>query len=646
MRRRPALLVFGLALAARLVHLAAIRSLPWFDTPIVDGANYARLAGLIASGDLLGGRVAFWQPPLYSYFMALPFALFGPRMLPVYLLQAGLGALTCLLTGCLGARLYGERAGVAAGVVMALWGPLVYFDLQPLVPVVHLALAAAGLLVVTRAGLDGGGRGAWVGGGALFGLAAIATPNIALTVPAVAAWARRRAGRSAALRFLLAAALPILAVGARNLLVAGEPVLVSSNGGINFFIGNNADYDRTVRARPGGEFERIAQEPGDQGIVGAAAQSRWFSARAGDFLRAYPGPALRLYLRKILDLVAGREIPRNENMYDYRAASPLLAALLWRAGVAVPFGLFAPLALAGLVAGWRVRKPSGAMPAPGEAAARSGTALLLLYAGFYAMSVVLFFPTDRYRLPLVPIVAVLAGRAISAGVAAWRRPALGAAFVAGLLVFNLDAAVPQESWPEEAALNRAYALRVAGRTTEARAAYLEARRLNPRRLDPHNALGALAAAEGDWPAAEAHYRDLVALAPDFVEAHALLGQALQEQKKTPEARAEWVLATRLAPAAGQPLAELSLSYLEEGVLETAFDYATRAVGARPDLPETHFARAMAARALRRREVALPEMEAAARLFPPGSDGGRRATELLERMRRAGAPAAPEVRPDS
>lgn len=638
MGRRSALLILGLALAARLIHLASIRALPWFETPIVDGANYARLARAIAAGNLLGGSAAFWQPPLYSYFMALPFALFGPRMLPVYLLQAGLGALTCLLTAQLAALLYGARAGIAAGILTALWGPLVYFDLQPLIPVLHLALAAGGLLLVARAGLGGGGRAAWAGGGALFGLAAIATPGIALTLPAIAAWGRRRSGSAAALLFGLAAALPILAVGARNLLVAGEPVLVSSNGGINFFIGNNADYDRTVRARPGGDFERIAQEPGDQGVVGGAMQSRWFTARAVAFLRAHPGPALRLYGRKALDLIAGREIPRNENMYDYRATSPLLTALLWRAGVACPFGLVAPLALAGLVAvGMAGRGAGGTAADP----ARSGTALLLLYSGFYAASILLFFPTDRYRLPLVPILAIFAGRALAAGVAAWRGVALPAAVAVGLVLFNLDARVAQESWPEEAALNRAYALRAAGRTVEARDAYLEARRINPRRLDPHNALGALAAAAGDWPAAEAHYRDLVALAPDFPEAHALLGRALAEQGRTAEARAAWVLATRLVPAAGLALAELSLSHLEEGVLETAFDYGTRAVAARPDLPETHFARAMAARALRRRDIALAELEEAARLFPPGSEGGRRAAEILDRMRRAGAPLASE-----
>jgi len=658
MRRRHDLAVFGAALLLRLLHLAEIRDLPWYGVPIVDGANYARLARLIASGALLGGDQAFWQPPLYPYFLALPFALFGPVMTPVYVVQAVIGALSCVLAARLGARILGAMAGLAAGLVMAFYAPLIRFDVQPLIPVVHVALTLGGLLVLARAGSDGGPergtrrRGAWLGGGALWGLSAVATPNILLAVPVAAGWAWRRAGRTAALLLLAGAGLPVMVVAARNLAVAREPVLISANGGINFYIGNNPDYDRTVRARPGGEFERIAQEPENLGITGAAARSRWFAARGFAFALEYPGPALRLYVRKALDLVAGREIPRNENMYDDRGTSHVLRLLLWRRGIACPFGLVAPLALAGAclglsaVAGRKAAAGRGAGAGSGAAAGRgagsdrAGSVLLLLYAGAYAVSILLFFPTDRYRLPLVPVAAIFAGRMLAAGAAAWRRPAILLALAIGLVLFNLDAGVAQERWPEEAALNRAYALRARGRDAEARVAYDEALALNPRRLDPHNALAAMAAAAGKWSEAEAHYRALVDRAPDFVEARTMLGRALAEQGRTAEAREQWRTAALLAPAAGLALAELGLSWLAEGVLETAYDYGERAVRARPDLPETHYALASAARALRRRDVALREFAAAARLFPDGSDGRRRAAEVLERMRRPRAGPAP------
>ena len=641
MRRHATLLLFATALAVRLVCLLQLRDMPTFDVPLVDGANYFRTAQAIVAGDLRGGSQVFWQPPLYPYFLAALFALCGPSMPAVYVAQSALGALSCLLVHFIGRRLFSFRAGVCASLLMAFYGPLVHFDLQPLTPVLHVALALGGLLMLLRAAgipepAAAPGRD-WLGAGLLWGLAAITTPNILLAVPPAAAWAigraaRPRAGGSGAgapaqwrLRptalLLIGVMAPVALVAARNLAVAREFVLISSNGGINFYIGNNPDYERTIRIRPGGEFERLAQEPENLGIVGAAGRSRYFAARALRFLTEYPGQALRLYARKALALLAGREIPRNEDAYAYRRHSSLLALLLWRFGIAFPFGLLAPLALAGAIA----------VPAPEET--RPGRRLLLMYAGAYALSILLFFPTDRYRLPLVPILALFAGWLLASTGGVWKRPAVAAAVGCGLLLFNLDALRPRESWPEEEALNQAYALRARGRVEEAKAAYRRALALNPRRLDPHNALAALAAQEGRWDEAAEHYRALVALAPDFAEARRNLGQAHLALGDREAARREWMIAVGLAPGAGLALADLCLSYLDEGFAVAAEPFCERAAKARPDLPETRFALGLVARALRQRDLARAELTEAARLFPPGSEGRRRAEEILERMKR-------------
>ena len=61
-----------------------------------------------------------------------------------------------------------------------------------------------------------------------------------------------------------------------------------------------------------------------------------------------------------------------------------------------------------------------------------------------------------------------------------------------------------------------------------------------------------------------------------------LGEVLGALGRVEEARREWQIAAGLAPAAGVVLADLSLSYLDEGTLETAYDYGEKAVHARPD----------------------------------------------------------------
>jgi len=639
MPRRRSIVLFFVAFAVRIASIAGVRHLVWFPVPLVDGANYFRLARTVAAGHLLGGNEAFWQPPLYPYFLAALFRIVGERMLPIVTVQAAVGSLTCVLVARLGARLWGGRAGTIAGLIAALYGPLVHFDAQPLIPVLHVFLVTAGLLALVGAAGDGSPRRFAIAG-LWWGLAAIATPNVLLCAPLAAAWIawRGRSGSARRLLFWLAGlALPVLLVGARNLLVAGEPVLVSSNGGINLYIGNNPDYDRTVRIRPGGEFERLAQEPENLGILGAAARSRWFSRRATAFWTEYPGPAARLFVRKARDLVAGREIPRNEDLSEYRSASTVLSVLVWRAGVSFPFGVIAPLALAGACLALSRRDP--------PASARDVAILLALTALSYAVSVLIFFPADRYRLPLVPIAALFASRLL-AGPRALRRPRVALALAGGLVLFNLDAATPTESYPEETALNRAYALRALGRTDEAVAEYERAFALNPRRLDAPNSLAVLAAERGDWEEAVMRYRQALEIDPGFVDLRRSLGEALLALGRKEEARREWMTAAGLAPAAGLVLADLALLDLEEGALQAAEDRALAGVRARPDLGETHMALALVSRALRRRDRALASFEAAARLFPEGSTGRARALEWLDRMRRRGGaePVPPAAGP--
>lgn len=622
--------LFLLAFAVRLAHILSIADLEWFDVPLIDGINYFRTANTIASGDLLAGTAPFWQPPLYPYFLAGLIALFGQRMIWIYGVQAVIGSLSCVMTWAAGRRVLSPAAGAWAGGITALYGPLIYFDAQPLIPVVHIALTLAGLLLVLRAaGIPDGRRGGvtlWALAGLCLGLAAIATANLLLVLPVVAfwTWRRTRPAWGPLLVLLSLAALPVFLVAARNLAVSGEPVLISSNAGINLFIGNNPDYERTVHIRPGGEFEALAQQPENQGILSAAGKSRYFARRALAFLSNQPGVAASIYFRKLGELIAGREVPRNEDLYGYREHSPVLRLLLWRAGISFPFGLVAPLALAGMLISRR-----GDGDGEGERR-RAGRRLLLGFLLAYAATILIFFPTGRYRLPLVPALAVFAGGFVAAGPAGWRKPAALAGLAGGLVLFNLDAFHPSERWPEEEALNRAYALQAKGRTEAARREYERARALDPRRIDPHNSLAVMAAARGDWEAAAAHYQAILQVAPDFAEVRRSLGLAYHRLGRVEEARRQWERAVAVAPAAGLALADLCMSYRRED-LDRARELCERALAARPDLGETHLAMAYVAQASGEPDRARREIEQAVRLFPEGHPSLPLARRILERM---------------
>ena len=93
---------------------------------------------------------------------------------------------------------------------------------------------------------------------------------------------------------------------------------------------------------------------------------------------------------KTVEFASSRELPRNEDMYVARRYSRLLSALIWKAGAfGFPFGILLPLALVGIV------RHAKRIPAPVYG-------FLLLYPA----AIIGVFVSGRYRIPVVPILAV------------------------------------------------------------------------------------------------------------------------------------------------------------------------------------------------------------------------------------------------
>ena len=425
------------ALALRLGYIHQHSASPFFDAPVVDARTFLEQARSIAGGDLWGGHEPYWQPPLYIYLLAsVCWLLPDSHHLGIRLAQALLGALSCLLVYGLARRAFGEPAGRIAGAVAALAGSFLYFEGELLaVPVevfLNLLLLHRLLLAMDRnRGLD------WGLAGLTAGLAALARPNVLLFMVLFCAWHlwRRRPVR-ALVPLVGSALLVILPVTLRNWATEPGLVLVSANGGVNFYIGNNAEYDRTVSLRPGMEWEEMVAEPGRAGHVTAAEKSSFFLRKGLAWIAAHPLDYLELLGRKTLHFWSGPEVKRNQDVYYARRHSSILSLLLWDRYLSVPFGLIGPLGLLGLGLSLRIRDDP--------------TALLRLYALSYSASVLLFFPAARYRMPVLPVLIAFAA------LAAWRLSSslrrrswpeavrLGAPLAALLVVCNLARATPAD----------------------------------------------------------------------------------------------------------------------------------------------------------------------------------------------------------
>ncbi|WP_437953386.1 glycosyltransferase family 39 protein [Sorangium sp. So ce296] len=425
-RERVALgAVLAVALVVRLLYLDELRGDVLFENPPLDEGRYVDEARQRLSGLPDDGR-PFWQPPGILFVLAATFRVAGGGLLAPRLLQALAGTAACALVWLLARRIFDLRApvAIAAAAVVALHGLLVFAggELLPATWAGGLDLAA---LVLLHGAPRSIARAA--AAGVLLGLSALFTPVI-LPFAAIAALvlARIRERRAVPWVFVAAVLVPILPVAAYNTLRSGELILVSTNGGLNFFVGNNERYFETLAIRPGPRWTELTQEPLRAARISEpGAASSWFFRRGLAFWAAHPLDALGLYARKLWLFFHAVEIPRDTDLYAVRAESRVLRVLVGPRATGWPDGALVPLALVGIATSVRDR---------------SRRALPLAFIGSQAAVYAFFFASARYRVPCVPVLAIFA----AAGVATIARaaPQARAALIAAVVTLAIACALP------------------------------------------------------------------------------------------------------------------------------------------------------------------------------------------------------------
>jgi tetratricopeptide (TPR) repeat protein len=437
------------AFAVRAIHAWFVSKTPFFEGPIIDAQTYRAFAMELAKTGDFGG--AFYQPPLYPGFLALLHRIGVSSAWGVALLQSALGATTAALMVLVGRKLASDAStaravGLVTGFAAAFLGPLVLFDLELLPPVlVHLLLVGA-LLLALGSGKLGVGNALL---GLLLGIAMIGWPLVAVLAPGLLALrARRMPGRrwSGVALALVFLAAPVALTARHNSTHDGEGVLVSYNSGINLWLGNNAKWRDTWRARPGAHFEPEFERPDREGVTRPSERSKFFVSLALRDAAERPFAAFLRTTEKLYYVWHGREIRRNQDIETLREASPILRALLWEVGIFFPFGIVAPLGLLAIFRRFR----------------DIDVRVLAVSAFAYSLVLAAFFVSSRYRLPLalflVPLAADQVCHFLTAGQGVRNRLAAFVAIAVGLNLPN-DFTKTFRAGPAERAILEAHAWR-------------------------------------------------------------------------------------------------------------------------------------------------------------------------------------------
>ena len=661
-----ALAIFVFALALRAFHLWQLRASPFLTARLGDSAIYDAWARGIAAGDWLGHEV-FYQAPLYPYFLGALYASLGDDPLLVRGLQCVLSALSCALLASAGASLFSRGAGLAAGLLLATYAPSIFLDALLQKSVLDLLFICLALWLVARLAREPQESLA-----AALGLASgalvLARENALVLAGVLAAWLLALPGvagrRRMALAMVFAAGLAaaLLPVALRNWWVGGEFHLTTSQFGPNLYIGNHpgaaGGYEPLRPGRGSAQFERQDATDLAEDAVGRPLSpgevSDYWTRRALDYVVSRPADWLRLMLRKLVLLLSSLELVDSEDQYATADYSSVLRAAGWFGH----FGVLAPLAVLGAFVSWPRRRE-----------------LWWLYAAVatYAASVLLFYVLARYRYPLIPFLALLAGAGL-AGVREWtavrsrREIAACAALVLVLAALsNGVSGMSKASMGAVTHFNLANSLRLAGQLELAAHHYREALALDPDLSDAADNLAGTLRALGRPAEVMDSYERMLAENPRDPRLHRKLAGMLRAKGEQKRALEHFRRSLELDPGNAHTRRELAELHVElasqevqRGDSAAALGQYRSALALEPDAPAALWGAAwiLATQrdtALRRPAEALALAErAAARSAQPSSPmletlaaayaAQGRFEEAIERARQALALHAAAGRP--
>ncbi len=627
---RIPILLFALALVLKFAFVWFTRDALYVLVPTMDARYYDQMAQDIARGNVLR-HDAFFMGPLYPYFLASLYSTLGRDFTVVRLLQATGGAFTVLLVFLIGRRVFRPSVALIGASLLILHGAMTFYETELLMEWLGALLNCIALwLLVRKPGLRG-----YAAAGGILGISALARASILVFALVVVVWllrggARRNFSRAAAFSGALLVAISPAIV--HNFVVSRDVVPITSNAGMNFYVGNSRNADGTFVLIHGVDVtsDVTTSEYVERAIgrvpTPSEVSSYWFG-RAMEDVRKDPARTLQLMARKVALFFNGWEVPQIECFDIQRRDTPMLQALFVRSWFVCVMGIL------GMALAFRAAPTSR---------------LLTGYVLAYAVSIVLFFVTGRYRSQVIPILCVFAGFALVTlpTLARHGRSFAGAILAIVLLtlatspaLFRLDSNMLQ--FRDE--VHRARRLSELRRYAPALAAADSAIAIYPKEAEGyvHRAIVHKQAGE-EFKAIEDYNRALERDPADAV-VHYDLAQAFRRVNLNQKAVDEYGLAVRNDPAMAQAYNNLGITLREMGRVDEAANVFQRAIDVFPRYTKVYNNLGALYAETGKTEDAIRVFEDTTRKFPEYANGfknlamayasQKRVREALPAMRR-------------
>jgi len=563
-----------LATLLRWWYYLEIKGTTLLTVPLLDSRDYLEWAERLLAGDWGRGE-PYWMGPLYPHLLALIYSFTGSGGAAAQFMQWGCNLATIALVYILTRRLADRPTAILAAALLVGYGPLLFYS-GFLLMAAPLTLLVFLVFWQTNRALEKPSRKQWFSLGLLLGLAGLTRGNVLLlliTLPALL-WriSPHPIKRRALLAMLLLGGIVcVLPVAVRNHTVGNDSVLLTSNLGLNLYLGQQPKYlglfaHGELKHDVGIDFTgkaQLVQELGHD--LRPSEASRIYSQRALAALASQPMTMLAHFARKAYRFWSGYELPQLTS-YDFHARNSHV--LRW---LPVSYTLLAAGGLLGLLV------------------ARGQTRwLLLIFYATYFVSLLPFFPTARYRQPLVPLLAL--GTALYL-MTVWRdlragKRRLGLARI-GILLLLMLALLPRWSaldpdhiaW--QAHLHAAARASRIGDEQGVMREIMAADQILPEYAVTYYKLGTFCDEMSQYDKSLIAYQRAELLAPDDRELPYRVGRSLQRLGRLDEANQAFRRCARLDSTWARPYFGLGDVARERGELGIAIGWMTRALEAEP-----------------------------------------------------------------
>ncbi len=392
--------VILLSLALRFLYLNLASSLPTFQSPGMDSETYRSWAEAIIKGTQL--NEPYFRAPLYPYLIALLGRLFGgDTFYPIRIFQIIFSALSAGMLVILGRRWFSLKTGWIAGLLWAVYGLSIYFDNEGLIESLYTSLFILLLFFLDKYRLALK-IGFAILSAIVLGILTSLRSNALLwwIVLLSAIWRTVTDQNQETIQHNKKALIPIfvtlivmvlivLPILLHNLRTGGGFV-ISTQGGINLYLGNNPTASGAYAVDPdyGNDWtrEQIAYRAGRQSgkILSDGEISSYYANKALQFWLTKPLKAMALTGRKIFLLINSSEISNNRILLPFlHEVHPLFAYL-----VLLSFPITMLLGLPGLFRLWRVNR---------------SFQWAIIFTIVHLIGILPFFVTARYRFPAMPV---------------------------------------------------------------------------------------------------------------------------------------------------------------------------------------------------------------------------------------------------